>query len=237
MGEIYLHKNQSIINYQMTLVELLTSMTISSILLSATTKLVFELNKQINQKIANATENSEVQHALHIMTRSIRNAGFTSVDSQFPKMANKESRTKALGIAMRKSSALNNSKIGDFIYRKGINNVNQSDALYIKHSSYGHFDCLGHKITPKRLINGHAYLGFFAQRVDSNNAKTGTLMCQSIDNKGRAQNDGILSGMSSIHFELIPNDTNPKAVQIFLNMDSGKKYSRFVALRNKVAFN
>ena len=221
----------------MTLVELLASITISTILLGTTTTLVFELNKQINQKIANAKENSEVQHALYIMARSIRNAGFKSAGSQFPKIDAKQSSTKTPLIAISKSSALSNSKIGEFIYRKGINNVNQSDAMFIKHSSHGHFDCLGHKITPKRLINGQAYMGFFAQRVDGNSAKTGALICQSIDNKGRAQNDGILSSINSVYFELIPNTTNPKAVQIFLKMDSGKEYSKFVALRNKVGLN
>jgi hypothetical protein len=196
-------------------------------------KLAIDINTHIQRKLKLTQERNEVFHALHVIARVIRSSGFPEASGKFPKLKNADSFTIKNAISIGKSASLDNSKIGSFNFRKGINNVNQSDALTVKHASVAQFNCLGHRITKQRLINGYSYQGFFAQRVDGDAGKTGMLMCQSIDNRGRTQNDGILIGVEKLQFDLVPNMIHPNGLWITLNMSSGTTFKKFVALRNQ----
>ena len=208
-------------------------MTLSTLLMGVGAKLAIDVNNHLNRKLAHTRERNEVTHALNIIARSIRSSGFPAASSQFPKIRSSQTFNIKKNVSIGKSSSLDTTKIGTFSFRKGINNLNQSDAIAISHASIAQFDCLGHRITNKRLINGYAHQGFFTQRVDGPNAKTGMLMCQSLDNRGRAQNDGILSGIQKLQFDLLPNERDVSGILVSLTMDSGKKYERFIAIRHQ----
>ena len=216
----------------MNLTELLTSMTLSSFLIGISAKAGFEANQRIEHKLKLTQERNEVIHALNVIARTVRQSGFSPTSTKFPNISSTQLVGIRNSITVGKSSSLDLSKAGVFNFRKGINNVNQSDALSIKHTSLAQFNCLGHRITPKRLINGLSHQGFFAQRIDSIGIKMGMLMCQSINSNGQLQNDGILYGVEKLNFNLTPNDISPVGVVVSLTMTSGNEYSRFIAIRN-----
>ena len=207
-------------------------MALSSLLMGISTKAAFEINQRIQNKLKLTQERNEVFHALNVIARTVRQSGFPAASGKFPKLKGNESFAINKSISVGKSSSLDTSRVGAFNFRKGINNVNESDALSIEHASQAEFNCLGHRITSKRLIKGYSHQGFFAQRIESSGSKTGMLMCQTIDNNGRLQNDGILSGVEKLNFNLIPNPDKPEGIMVSLKMSSGIAYSRFIGLRN-----
>jgi hypothetical protein len=236
----------------MNLLEWGTSIAMSSIIIGVTGNSLWLFQKAYQQKLHKQQEASEVMYAFHIISRSIRQAGFPAVAMEFPKMkpknkgknssrtsfksSNKSSTLPAL--AIKKNSGLSSSSLGEFVFRKGVHTVNDSDAMVIRHAAYGHFDCLGHRLTEKRLDQKIAYQGFFTQTQGSGKNRTGTLMCQSLDNKGHIQNDGILSGIK--RFEIY-QDVHPhkklsnmpiSIIEIEVEMNSGETYSLNVEMRH-----
>ena len=212
-------------------------MALSSLLMGISTNAAFEINQRIQNKLKSTQERNEVLHALNVIARSVRQSGFSTASEKFPKISSKQLVSIKNSITVGKSSNLDLIKVGVFNFRKGINNVNQSDALAIRHASHAQFNCLGQRITPKRLINGVSHQGFFAQRIDSAGLKMGMLMCQTINSNGQLQNDGILHGVEKLNFNLTPNDISPVGVVVSLTMSSGNEYSRFIAIRNAGTFN
>ena len=229
MGEIYPITE---IKSSMNLTELLISMALSSLIMGISVKAGFEINHRIQNKLKLTQERNEVFHALNTISRTIRQSGFPAASMKFPKLKGHESFAINEPIRVGKSSSLDTSRVGTFNFRKGINNVNESDALSIEHASQAQFNCLGQRITPKRLIKGNSYQGFFAQRIESAGLKTGMLICQTIDSNGHLQNDGILSGIAKLNFVLLPNPDKPEGLMVSLKMSSGIEYSRYVGLRN-----
>lgn len=223
----------------MSLIELLASIAIASLIILGCSSAISGLSQALTRQERANQELSEVYHALNVMTRSIRQAGFPEGATKFPNISVHDSFIVKSAIAMAHSSGLSNSRPGEFLYRKGIDNMNSSDALSLRHASYGHLDCLGHRITEKRLYQKHAHLGFFVQRQGTGTKATGMLMCQSLDNKGRPQNDGILLGVKQLRFSVIPDrgsyrdlNSDSKSINIELSMLSGKSYARIVTIRH-----
>jgi hypothetical protein len=236
----------------MNLLEWGTSIAISSIIIGATGNSLWLFQKAYQKRLHKQQEASEVMYAFHIISRSIRQAGFPSAAIEFPKIKPK-SKTKTSArssfksslkssikpaLAIKKNSGLSSSSLGEFVFRKGVNTVNNSDAIMIRHAAHGHFDCLGHRITEKRLNQKLAYQGFFIQTQGTGKNRTGILMCQSLDNKGHIQNDGILSGIN--RFE-IHQDNHPhkklshmpiSIIEIEIEMNSGQTYSLNVEMRH-----
>ncbi|MCX7253107.1 MAG: hypothetical protein NTX83_02025 [Burkholderiales bacterium] len=104
--------------------------------------------------------------------------------------------------------------------------------MILSHIPFGHFDCLGRKITPNRTNNGLAHLGFFIQQ-SSSSRRNGALMCQSLDQKGLAQNDAILAGVKHFELESLPPSTRDiLGIQIKITTQSGRLYEQIVALIN-----
>lgn len=236
----------------MNLLEWGTSVAISSIIIGVTGNSLWLFQKAYQKRLHKQQEASEVMYAFHIISRSIRQAGFPSVAIDFPKIKLK-SKAKATSrgslknsinsstkpaLAIKKRSGLSTYSLGEFVLRKGVHTVNDSDAMMIRHAAHGHFDCLGHSITEKRLDQQIAYQGFFAQSQGSGKNRTGILMCQSLDSKGHVQNDGILSGIK--RFEIYQDDHPHKKmnhmpisiIEIEIEMDSGQTYSLNVEMRH-----
>jgi len=133
----------------------------------------------------------------------------------------------------------------------------KTDALIVRHGSIGHVDCLGNTIDSGRLKDGLAYQGFFLQeqrhqteptrftelsKPHRSKKLTGALMCQSIDRQGRFQNDALLIGVSSFQLDKttkidMPSHIGAKEqISIQINMQSGKTYSKSVAMKHPLYF-
>jgi hypothetical protein len=220
----------------MNLLECTTSIAIHSLIVSSCLISLGHLHKAYQKQMGKQQEISEVMHALHIMTRSIRQAGFPIHVSDFPKIKPPSKSNLKNAIEVRQNSGLNIHNKGEFIYRKGIHAAQDSDAIIIRHGSLGHFDCLGHRITKERLSQGYALQGFFAQVQGTGKDRTGSLMCQSLDNKGRLQNDSILTGLKSLKIHSSTTAANHSLIQIELTMMSGQTYSRAVMTRHAKNF-
>jgi hypothetical protein len=75
-------------------------------------------------------------------------------------------------------------------------------------------------------------LGFFIQQ-GSSSRRSGALMCQSLDQKGVAQNDSILAGVKHFELESLPPSTRDiLGIQIKITTQSGRLYEQVIALRN-----
>ena len=216
----------------MNLIESLSAMTLTSIVLGITTYSTLELRQYFFKRMALHHEQVGVTHALNLMTRTIHNAGFPSLIKEFPNISTKNTSIHKQAIKVSKKSGLNNSQIGSFVFRKGAASVNDSDALIVSHSSLGHFDCLGQRITPSKVHQQLAHQGYFLQWSYIGSRKTGQLMCQSLTNKGHPQNGGILLGVRYLGIELISHSGHKNMIEINLEMDSGKSYRRVVTLRH-----
>lgn len=217
----------------MTLIEILVFLTLSAILTLLPAKFNGFLKQKLDDVLQQTQENHEALHALELISRSIRQAGFTHMDSSHASQ-NKKSSMK--GMKIRKNSGLSNAQIGQFIDRKHTQSANQSDAMTIYHASHGHIDCLGHQVDEKRRIHQLGFHGYFVQWMGNAQKGSGMLMCQSLNNRGHLQNDGILSGVKRIHFDPIIEGTHKEdemvGVLIYLEMLSGQRYEHIVSRRN-----
>jgi hypothetical protein len=228
----------------MNLLECTTSIAIHSLIVSSCIITLGHLQKAYQKQISRQQETAEVMHALHIMTRSVHQAGFPMHVIDFPKINPASQSKKKIALQVRQNSGLNIHSPGEFIFRKGAHTVQDSDAMIIRHASLGHFDCLGHRITKERLQQGYAFQGFFAQVQGTGKDRSGNLMCQSLDSKGRTQNDSILAGLKSLKIKQFPNSQSHTSshffnhsvihsiIQIELQMMSGQTYSRTVLTRH-----
>lgn len=220
----------------MNLLECTTSIAIHSLIVSSCIISLGHLQKAYQKQLGKQQETAEVMHALHIMTRSIKQAGFPINVIDFPKIKPASQSKVKVALQIRQNSGLNIHHPGEFMFRKGVHTAQDSDAMMIRHGSLGHFDCLGHRITKERLHQGYAFQGFFAQVQGTGKDRTSSLMCQSLDSKGRPQNDSILAGLKSLKIKQIPNSQshglNHTLIQIELQMMSGQTYSQTVLTRH-----
>ena len=218
--------------FLMNIIESLSAITLTSIVLGLTTYSTLEWSQYILKRMDLYQEATGVIHAMNLMARTIRNAGFPSNIREFPKVSENHVFKQTQAITIAKNAGISNQYIGTFTLRKGIASVNQSDAMIVRHASMGHFDCLGQRITESRMNQKISHQGFFLQWTYLGSHKTGQLMCQSLDNNGQLQNSGLLLGVHYLGMELISLSNNKKMVELRLEMASGKSYRRVINLRH-----
>jgi hypothetical protein len=177
----------------MGLVELMLSMSIFSIAVNAITHSVPVFQKHYYDSRILREELSQVEHMFKIITRCVKQAGFKNMFEE------KITRVKRLSIPFKiykffsKQFFRNEHNDSPSSPQIVSANLRSTDALLIRHEPFGHFDCLGRKISPTRTHQGLARMGFFQIRGNKSNP-TGVLMCQSLTNKGQIQNDILLAG-------------------------------------------
>ena len=217
----------------MNMLETLSSTVLAGLVLSSITHIIPVIQKKLVNQDQFMQEIAEVEFAMQVMARAIRQAGFGF--NPTPWMGKKlQSPTpkRWTPIQILKNSTLKTRPIGAGIASSKNTQGLITDAMILSHIPFGHFDCLGRKITPNRTNNGLAHLGFFIQQDSSSGGKA-ALMCQSLDQKGVAQNDAILAGIK--HFELEslpPSTTDMLGIRIKITTQSGRLYEQVVALRN-----
>lgn len=216
----------------MNLLESTASIALHSLILSSCTFFLGFLHNTYQKQLQKQQEVSEVMYALHVMTRSIHQAGFPIQATDFSKTKSLQKSPIKPALEIRQDSGLSLQHLGEFTYRKGVHTVGDSDAMVIRHGSLGHVDCLGHRLTKERLHHSYAFQGFFAQSQGTNKNRTGTLMCQSIDSKGKPQNDGILTGVKRFNIHETRTTQGHSLIRIELVMLSGRTYSRTVLTRH-----
>jgi hypothetical protein len=178
-------------------------------------------------------EIAEVEFAMQVMARAIRQAGFGFKPNPWiGKKLQSPTFKRWTPIQILKNSTLKTRPIGAGIASSKNTQGLITDAMILSHIPFGHFDCLGRKITPNRTNNGLAHLGFFIQQDSSSEGKA-ALMCQSLDQKGVAQNDAILAGIKHFELESLPPSTRDiLGIRIKITTQSGRLYEQIVALRN-----
>ena len=219
----------------MTLTEILVFLSLSAVIALLPSKFNVLLKEKLNEAIENTQERHEVLHAIDLITRSIRQAGYIS--AEVDRKSNKRLRNdNRVGIQTKENAGLSNTHIGQFISRKSFHTANESDALTITHEINHHVDCLGHTLTESRLVNQRAFHGYFVQWMGTKSQGSGTLMCQSLNQRGQLQNDGILSGVNGFYVKPIYNSTQgshqPSGVLVRLVMQSGQEYEQLIHARN-----
>ena len=214
----------------MNMVELMLSVSLLTIVLSGLTHAVPILQKNLYEGRTLREEIAQVEQVFQIITRSVQQAGFENIakNQSNPSRAQKSS-IQAIQIFMQ--ATLTTDQVGKIsapqTYLAG---RRQTDAMLIQHEAYGHFDCVGRKITDKRTHQGLSRIGFFVQFRGNKSNAVGTLMCQSLTNKGQAQNDAILTGVED--FLLFLEDG---VVTIELTMQSKRQYQTSIALQNQIS--
>ncbi|MEI7532597.1 MAG: hypothetical protein WCK52_11775 [Betaproteobacteria bacterium] len=222
----------------MTLTELIAAMSIASIVITGTVQLIPLYQNKIKHYELMSQETAEVEFALSVIARAIRQAGFSEVAKSFPNITipnatlPKKSTTPPLQIM--KESVLLTNPLGRWAAQSRSIVIGQTDALIARHHVLGHFDCLGRRISSQRTEQDLAHLGFFIQVVGTGANRTGALMCQSLDQKGKAQNDSILQGVNSFLLRPILNQSSSEiaGVDIQIVMQSKRSYQQRMALRN-----
>jgi hypothetical protein len=167
------------------------------------------------------------------MARGTRQAGFGFKPNPWiEKKLQSPTPQEWTPIQILKNSTLKTGTIGAGIATSKNNQGLINDAMILSHIPFGHFDCLGRKITPNRTNKSLAHLGFFIQQ-SSSSRRNGALMCQSLDQKGVAQNDSILAGVKHFELESFPPSTSDMlGIRIKITTQSGRLYEQVIALRN-----
>jgi len=214
----------------MNMVELMLSVSLLTIVLSGLTHAVPILQKNLYEGRTLREEIAQVEQVFQIITRSVQQAGFENIaKNQSNPSRPQKSSIQAIQIFMQ--ATLTTDQVGKIsapqTYLAG---RRQTDAMLIQHEAYGHFDCVGRKITDKRTHQGLSRIGFFVQFRGNKSNAVGTLMCQSLTNKGQAQNDAILTGVED--FLLFLEDG---VVTIELTMQSKRQYQTSITLQNQIS--
>jgi len=214
----------------MNMVELMLSVSLLTIVLSGLTHAVPILQKNLYEGRTLREEIAQVEQVFQIITRSVQQAGFENIaKNQSNPFRPQKSSIQAIQIFMQ--ATLTTDQVGKIsapqTYLAG---RRQTDAMLIQHEAYGHFDCVGRKITDKRTHQGLSRIGFFVQFRGNKSNAVGTLMCQSLTNKGQAQNDAILTGVED--FLLFLEDG---VVTIELTMQSKRQYQTSITLQNQIS--
>ena len=217
----------------MNMLEMLISTVLAGLVLSSITHIIPVIQKKLAYQDQLIQEVADVEFAMQVMTRGIRQAGFGFKPNPWiGKKLQSPTFKRWTPIQILKNSTLKTRPIGAGIASSKNTQGLITDAMILSHIPFGHFDCLGRKITPNRTNNGLAHLGFFIQQDSSSGGKA-ALMCQSLDQKGVAQNDAILAGIKHFELESLPPSTRDiLGIQIKITTQSGRLYELIVALRN-----
>jgi hypothetical protein len=217
----------------MNMLETLSSTVLAGLVLSSITHIIPVIQKKLAYQDQFIQEIADVEFAMQVMARGIRQAGFGFKPNPWiGKKLQSPTPKEWIPIQILKNSTLKTGPIGAGIASSKNTQGLINDAMILSHIPFGHFDCLGRKITPNRTNNGLAHLGFFIQQDSSSEGKA-ALMCQSLDQKGVAQNDAILAGIKHFELESLPPSTRDiLGIQIKITTQSGRLYEQIVALRN-----
>ena len=217
----------------MNMLETLSSTVLAGLVLSSITHIIPVIQKKLANQDQFMQEIAEVEFAMQVMARAIRQAGFGFKPNPWiGKKLQSPTFKRWTPIQILKNSTLKTRPIGAGIASSKNTQGLITDAMILSHIPFGHFDCLGRKITPNRTNNGLAHLGFFIQQDSSSEGKA-ALMCQSLDQKGVAQNDAILAGIKHFELESLPPSTRDiLGIRIKITTQSGRLYEQIVALRN-----
>jgi hypothetical protein len=215
------------------MLETLSSTVLAGLVLSSITHIIPVIQKKLVNQDQFMQEIAEVEFAMQVMARAIRQAGFGFKPNPWiGKKLQSPTFKRWTPIQILKNSTLKTRPIGAGIASSKNTQGLITDAMILSHIPFGHFDCLGRKITPNRTNNGLAHLGFFIQQDSSSEGKA-ALMCQSLDQKGVAQNDAILAGIKHFELESLPPSTRDiLGIRIKITTQSGRLYEQIVALRN-----
>jgi type II secretory pathway component PulJ len=214
----------------MNMVELMLGISLLTIVLSGLTHAVPILQKNIYEGRTLREEIAQVEQVLQIITRSIHQSGFENIIKS-QSQSTRSQKVPLLGIQVFQQATLTTDKVGKISSPQSyLAGRRQTDAMLIQHETYGHFDCVGRKITDKRVHQGLSRIGFFVQFKGNKSNAVGTLMCQSLTNKGQAQNDAILTGVEDFLIYL-----EDDVVIIELTMQSTRQYQTSIALQNQIS--
>lgn len=164
------------------------------------------LTKQIEYEKRQALI-SEADRALELIGRAIRMAGYQNINST------QQRRQPDQYIQVQKKSG----------YRG-------SDSLTVQHelSAGIDFDCIGNELNKERTKHALARQGFIVDRqaaiAKGVKVNGGSLICQSLDRQGRAQNTTLMNGVNSLFIdELATSGKSPtqKLFKVRLQMTDG----------------
>ena len=217
----------------MNMLETLSSTVLAGLILSSITHIIPIIQKKLAFQDQLIQEIAEVEFAMQVMARAIRQGGFGFKPNPWiGKKLQSPTPKEWIPIQILKNSTLKTGPIGAGIASSKNTQGLINDAMILSHIPFGHFDCLGRKITPNRTNNGLAHLGFFIQQDSSSGGKA-ALMCQSLDQKGVAQNDAILAGVKHFELESLPPSARDiLGIRFKITTQSGRLYEQIVALRN-----
>ncbi len=214
----------------MNMVELMLGISLLTIVMSGLTHAVPILQKSIYEGRTLREEIAQVEQVLQIITRSVQQAGFENIIKNQSQITRSQ-KSPMQGIEIFQQAVLSTDKVGKISAPQSyLAGRRQTDAMLIQHDTYGHFDCVGRKITDKRTHQGLSRIGFFIQFRGNKSNAIGTLMCQSLTNKGQIQNDGILTGVDDFLIYL-----EDGVVIIELTMQSSRQYQTSIALQNQIS--
>lgn len=213
------------------MIELMLSVSLLAIVLSGLTHAVPIFQKSLFAERTLREEIAQVDHVIQILTRSVQQAGYVNLELGHGHASRDRRHLKpsTQGIQVFPLAILTTRPAPNVSQAQSYLAGNrQTDALLIQHEPYGHFDCVGRKITAKRTHQGASRIGFFVQFRGNKNHSTGTLMCQSLTNKGQAQNDALLVGVEDFVVRL-----EKGFVTIQFTMQSTRHYEVSIALHNE----
>lgn len=211
----------------MNLVELMLSVSLLSIVISGLTHAVPILQKSLFEERTLREEIAQVEQVIQIISRSVQQAGYQNMSRRY-EQGNRSQPRPSKAIQVFKQATLTTDKAPHFSAPQSyLAGRRITDALLIQHETYGHFDCVGRKITEKRTNQGLSRIGFFVQFRGNKSQSVGVLMCQSLTAKGHPQNDAILTGIQEFLIDL-----EDGLVTIDLTMASNRRYQMSIALQN-----
>ncbi len=205
----------------MSLLECLVGLALSLVLVAPLIKNSGEfIAKQIQYEKSQSLA-AEADRALELIGRSIRMAGYQNATSP-----------------IRFSRSISFS---DSIHIQKNSGFRGSDALMVKHelSSGIDFDCIGNTLSQERTKQGIAQQGFLVNRQASApkgvRVNGGSLICQSLDRKGRLQNTTLMNGVNLLAIDELPGISG-RAFRVRLQMTDGisihQEFERTFATRN-----
>jgi len=213
------------------MVELMLGISLMTIVLSGLTHAVPILQKSIYDGRTLREEIAQVEQVLQIITRSVQQAGFENIIKS-QSQSTRSQKSPMQGIQVFQQATLTTDKVGKTpIPQSYLAGRRQTDAMLIQHETFGHFDCVGRKITDKRTHQGLSRIGFFVQFRGNKSNAIGTLMCQSLTNNSQIQNDAILTGVDDFLIYL-----EEGVVIIELTMQSARQYQTSIALQNQIIY-
>jgi hypothetical protein len=205
----------------MSLLECLVGLALSLVLVAPLIKNSGELiAKQIQYEKSQSLA-AEANRALELIGRSIRMAGYQNATSP-----------------IRSRGGISSS---DAIHIQKNSGFRGSDALMVKHelSSGVDLDCIGNTLSKERTKQGLAQQGFLVNRQASApkgaRVNCGSLVCQSLDRKGRLQNTTLMNGVHLLAIDELPGGSG-RAFRVRLQMTDGvsihQEFERTFATRN-----